>query len=77
MAIAYLIGGVGFFIINRDRFTLFLSHLKLEKMAIIDTLTQIFNRRYFLNIMERDFQQSKRYKKQISLMIIVWIILRK
>jgi diguanylate cyclase (GGDEF)-like protein len=70
LAIAYLIGAVGFFIINRDRFTLFMSHLKLEEMATIDTLTQVFNRRYFLNIMEREFQQSKRYKKQISLMIM-------
>ncbi|MGA2781037.1 MAG: GGDEF domain-containing protein [Smithella sp.] len=70
LAIAYLIGGVGFFIINRYQFNLFMNQLKLEEMATIDVLTQVSNRRYFLNIMEREFQQSKRYKKQISLMII-------
>ena len=70
LAIAYLIGGVGFFIINRYQFNLFMNQLKLEEMATIDVLTQVSNRRYFLNIMEREFQQSKRYKKQISLMIM-------
>ena|GEM_PF-2176173 len=59
LAIAYLIGGVGSFIINRDRFAIFMSHLKLKEMATIDTLIQVFNRRYFLNIMEREFQQRK------------------
>jgi len=47
-----------------------MNQLKLEEMATIDVLTQVSNRRYFLNIMEREFQQSKRYKKQISLMIM-------
>jgi diguanylate cyclase (GGDEF)-like protein len=70
LAIAYLIGGVGFFIINRYQFNLFMNQLKMEEMATIDVLTQVSNRRYFLNIMEREFQQSKRYKKQISLMIM-------
>ena len=70
LAIAYLIGGIGFFVLDRYRFTLFMNQLQLEELATVDALTKVSNRRYFLHILEREHEQNKRYKKPLSLLMM-------
>jgi len=43
---------------------------KLEKMAISDALTGIYNRGYFTTKLEEEFQRSKRYQLNLSLMML-------
>lgn len=43
---------------------------KLEKMAISDALTGIYNRGYFTNKLGEEFQRSKRYQLNLSLMML-------
>ena len=43
---------------------------KLEKLALVDALTDIPNRRSLDNSVEREFKRGKRYKKTISLLMI-------
>ena len=43
---------------------------ELKKLATTDTLTKIANRRYFLDIMKREFSLAKRRKRAFSLLLI-------
>ena len=43
---------------------------KLEKLALVDVLTDIPNRRSLNDSVEREFKRGKRYKKSISLLMI-------
>ncbi len=42
---------------------------KLETLSNTDPLTELFNRRYFFNILEREFERSKRYNRSLSLLM--------
>ena len=44
--------------------------LKLEIQAITDPLTELFNRRYFLSTIEKEFNRTVRYKSPTSCMMI-------
>ena len=44
--------------------------LKLEVQAITDPLTELFNRRYFLSAIEKEFNRTVRYKSPTSCMMI-------
>ena len=43
---------------------------KLEILAITDSLTQIYNRRYFESVIEKEFENTLRYKTPASCMMI-------
>lgn len=43
---------------------------KLEKIAIMDSLTQAFTRRYFFDLAEKEIQRAKRYGQLFSVMIL-------
>ena len=42
-------------------------HEEIYRLMTIDGLTQIFNRRYFNEALEREFNRSKRYDRSLSL----------
>jgi diguanylate cyclase (GGDEF)-like protein len=44
--------------------------LKLEVQAITDPLTELFNRRYFLSAVEKEFNRTVRYKSPTSCLMI-------
>jgi len=43
---------------------------QMQKMAITDGLTGLNNRRYFMELAEKEFSRAKRYHKQISVAMI-------
>jgi len=43
---------------------------QVEEMALKDILTGLYNRRYFLQILEYEFNRSKRYHQPISLIFL-------
>ena len=43
---------------------------ELKKLATIDSLTKIYNRRYFMELAEKEIDRSHRYKKPLSLIMI-------
>ncbi len=43
---------------------------KVEEMALRDTLTGLYNRRYFLQILEYELNRSKRYRQPLSLIFL-------
>lgn len=71
LAFAYAIGSISFFIMNRYRLALFIKQLEMEEMATTDALTKVSNRRFFLSIMEREYDQNKRYSKPLSLIMMM------
>lgn len=44
--------------------------LLLEKMAVTDDLTRLYNHRYFVKRLNEEFKRAKRYKSQISCAMI-------
>jgi diguanylate cyclase (GGDEF)-like protein len=42
-------------------------HEEIYRLMTVDALTQIFNRRYFNEALEREVNRSKRYKRQLSI----------
>ena len=46
------------------------THHSLQRMATIDALTNIFNRRFFSEHMLREFDRAKRYNSSLSLIMI-------
>jgi diguanylate cyclase (GGDEF)-like protein len=44
-------------------------HEEIYKMTIVDGLTEIFNKRYFLETLERELQRAKRYKRELSMIM--------
>ena len=46
------------------------TQAELERMARIDPLTNIYNRRYFFHLAEAEFKRSLRYKHLLSLIMI-------
>ncbi|MDO8527830.1 MAG: GGDEF domain-containing protein [Deltaproteobacteria bacterium] len=45
-------------------------HKELYKMAVLDAVTGIFNKRYFLDRLKEEFSHSKRTKNPISLLMV-------
>jgi diguanylate cyclase (GGDEF)-like protein len=43
---------------------------KVETLAITDTLTELFNRRHFEAVIEKEFERTKRYSHQTSCLLI-------
>ena len=43
---------------------------KVEKMAIADTLTGLYNRRHFYDLGEREIERNKRYHSPLSILLI-------
>src|SRR4051812_36919988 len=44
-------------------------HEEIYRLTTIDGLTQIFNKRYFLEMIERELSRSKRYRRPLSLLM--------
>jgi diguanylate cyclase (GGDEF)-like protein len=44
-------------------------HEEIYRLMTIDGLTQIFNRRYFDEALEREFNRSRRYRRDLSLIL--------
>ena len=44
-------------------------HAELHELAIRDSLTEIFNRRYFFELSEKAFKHARRYKRSLSALI--------
>jgi diguanylate cyclase (GGDEF)-like protein len=42
-------------------------HEEIYRLMTVDGLTQVFNRRYFNEALEREFNRSKRYARELSL----------
>jgi two-component system, cell cycle response regulator len=46
-----------------------IANTKLIEMATIDGLTQLYNRRYFNDVIEAEFERSRRYNQEMILML--------
>ena len=44
-------------------------HEEIYRLMTVDGLTQIFNRRYFNEALEREFNRSKRYQRELTLVL--------
>ena len=44
-------------------------HEEIYRLMTVDGLTQIFNRRYFNEALEREYNRSKRYQRELSLIL--------
>jgi two-component system cell cycle response regulator len=45
-------------------------HEEIYRLMTVDGLTQLYNRRYFLESLEREFARSKRYKNPFALVMV-------
>lgn len=43
---------------------------KFEQLAILDTLTDLFNKRYFEEVLEKEIIRAKRYRLQLGLLMV-------
>jgi len=46
------------------------THLRMQRMATVDGLTNLFNHRFFRGQFRTEFQRAKRYQKMMSLIMI-------
>ncbi|MCP4693029.1 MAG: diguanylate cyclase [Desulfobacterales bacterium] len=46
------------------------AEAKLQELATTDYLTELFNRRHFMELSNREFERSKRRKQNLSLMMV-------
>ena len=44
-------------------------HEEIYRLTTIDGLTEVYNRRYFMEALEREISRSKRYKRDLSLIM--------
>lgn len=44
-------------------------HEEIYRLTTVDGLTQVFNRRYFLEQLDREVSRSKRYRRELSLIL--------
>jgi len=44
-------------------------HEEIYRLTTVDGLTQVFNRRYFLEQLEREASRAKRYRRELSLLL--------
>ncbi len=45
-------------------------HEEIYRLMTVDGLTQAFNRRYFDDVLEREFNRAKRYQRALSLIVL-------
>jgi len=45
-------------------------HEEIYRLVTVDALTQLFNKRYFNEALEREFNRARRYKRHLSLFVI-------
>lgn len=62
------IGGVIFKFIDGDNIEQ-LYYEEIYRMAIIDGLTQIYNKRYFMEFLEREMARCQRYQRPLTLIM--------
>jgi diguanylate cyclase (GGDEF)-like protein len=62
------VGGVIFKFIDGDNIEQ-LYYEEIYRMAIIDGLTQIFNKRYFAEFLDREMARCQRYKRPLTLIM--------
>lgn len=43
---------------------------KFEQLSILDSLTELFNKRYFREVLEKEIARAKRYRLQLGLLMI-------
>lgn len=55
---------------KRLRLGLLVHNMELENMAMQDDLTQLFNRRYFFDRLDRELETAKAFKRPLSVMVI-------
>jgi len=55
---------------KRLRLGLLVHNMELENMAMQDDLTQLFNRRYLFERLERELETAKAFKRPLSLIVI-------
>lgn len=55
---------------KRLRLSLLVHNMELENMAMQDDLTQMFNRRYFFERLEREIETARAFKRPLSLMVV-------
>ncbi len=46
------------------------THNRIKQQAITDSLTGLFNRRYFEDILNREFQRASRHRREFSLALV-------
>jgi diguanylate cyclase (GGDEF)-like protein len=55
---------------RKMRLGLLVHNMELENMAMRDDLTQLFNRRYFFERLERELQTARGFKRPLSVLLI-------
>jgi len=55
---------------KRLRMGLLVHNMELENMAMQDDLTQLFNRRYLFERLEREIETARAFKRPLSLMVV-------
>lgn len=55
---------------KRLRLGLLVHNMELENMAMQDDLTQLFNRRYFFDRLDRELDTAKAFKRPLSVIVI-------
>jgi diguanylate cyclase (GGDEF)-like protein len=67
---SFSFGFVGAFLYDRSRKSVFKSQQALEKLAITDSLTGLFNRSQLSETLTQEMERSKRYKQTFGFMVI-------
>lgn len=67
---SYSFGLIGAFIFDQSRWGIFSSQHKLQKLAVTDSLTGIYNRSKFNQIITEKFSQDSQNESQFGLIII-------
>lgn len=58
------------FALRRELRLLRIANSELERVAVRDTLTPLFNRRYFLTVLQEQLARTRRYYSQTALLFI-------
>ncbi|WP_373072441.1 GGDEF domain-containing protein [Sulfurimonas sp.] len=70
MSISMIFGLFGAYLIKKSQKENFIKQLELEKMAIEDKLTGLYNRTKLDEVLTHELQRASRYKESIGLFII-------
>ncbi len=70
MSISMIFGFVGGYLMNRYQKSNFLKQIELEKMAIHDKLTGLYNRTKLDEVLSHELERCARHKSSIGLLII-------
>ena len=65
-----ILGLITGFLLGLYRYKLNVLYEKVQLLSITDELTQIYNRRYFINELEKEIERSKRFSLNLSLIIL-------